>query len=463
MPDFAKWFFVRYAQIYEAYVERTLIKFVYSWRKNSCKSGCKGDSESTLRNKGGIFFMKKIDGGVTAAKGFMATSTAAEIKYKGRDDMALVYSVVPAKVAGVFTKNVVKAAPVQWDRDIVKKEEFAQAVVLNSGIANACTSKEGLSINEQMAQAVATALDLPLRSVLTASTGVIGMQIPIERAVNGIRTMSKQLNEDLEAGNAAAKAIMTTDTISKECAVQFEIDGKTITIGGMSKGSGMIHPDMATMLCVITTDLAISKELLQEAVRTDVVSSFNMISVDRDTSTNDSMIVLANGKAENPEITKKDENYKTFCDALAAVTHTLAKMMAGDGEGATKLFETIVMNAKTKQDAITLSKSVITSNLVKTAVYGSDANWGRIICALGYSGVEFNPEIVDLYIESNGQRIKLFENGMATNYSEEEATKILSAEHVTAIADMKQGTETATAWGCDLTYDYVKINGDYRS
>lgn len=407
--------------------------------------------------------MKKIEGGVTAAKGFQATATAAEIKYKGRTDMALVYSVVPAKVAGTFTKNVVKAAPVLWDMDIVKKEENAQAVVLNSGIANACTSKEGLKTNEAMAQAVADALQIPLRSVLTASTGVIGMPLPVDRAVKGIQTMATTLSDSIEAGLDAAKAIMTTDTISKECAVQFEIDNKIVTIGGMSKGSGMIHPDMATMLSVITTDLAISKELLQEAVSNDVKSSFNMISVDRDTSTNDSLIVLANGKAGNAEITKKDATYDAFCEALAMVTHTLAKMMAGDGEGATKLFETTVINAKTKEDAITLSKSVITSNLVKTAVYGSDANWGRILCALGYSGVAFDPEIVDLYIESEGTRLKLVENGMATNYSEEEATKILSAKHVTAIADMKDGKESATAWGCDLTYDYVKINGDYRS
>lgn len=407
--------------------------------------------------------MEKINGGVTAAKGFKATSIAAEIKYKGRTDMALVYSVVPAKVAGTFTKNVVKAAPVQWDQDIVKKEEFAQAVVLNSGIANACTSKAGLETNQTMAQAVADALNIPLRSVLTASTGVIGMPLPVDRAVKGIKDMSETLSDSLEAGSEAAKAIMTTDTISKECAVQFMLEDKWCTIGGMAKGSGMIHPDMATMLSVITTDVAISKELLQEAVSNDVTSSFNMISVDRDTSTNDSLIVLANGKAENLEITKKNANYETFCEALAMVTHTLAKMMAGDGEGATKLFETTIINAKTKQDAIILAKSVITSNLVKTAVYGCDANWGRIICALGYSGVTFDPEIVDLYIESEGTRLKLMENGMATNYSEEEATKILSASHVTAIADMKDGKETATAWGCDLTYDYVKINGDYRS
>lgn len=407
--------------------------------------------------------MKKINGGVTAAMGFEATATAAEIKYKGRNDMALVYSTVPAKVAGVFTKNVVKAAPVKWDIDIVKNEEFAQAVVLNSGIANACTSKIGEEINQEMAKAVSENLQIPLRSVLTASTGVIGMQIPVERAKKGIAAMAKKLDSSEEAGHNAACAIMTTDTVSKECAVQFTIDDKVVTIGGMSKGSGMIHPDMATMLCVITTDIAISKDLLQEAVKNDVQDSFNMISVDRDTSTNDSMIVLANGKAENKEITTKDANYDSFCKALAIVTHTLAKMMASDGEGATKLFEAKVIHAKTKNDAIVLSKSVITSNLVKTAVYGSDANWGRIICALGYAGVEFDPDIVDLYIESNGTRIKLFENGIATDYSEEEATKVLSAEEVTAIADMKLGTESATAWGCDLTYDYVKINGDYRS
>ena len=407
--------------------------------------------------------MEKINGGVTAARGFKATATAAEIKYKGRNDMALVYSTVPAKVAGTFTKNVVKAAPVLWDKDIVKTEEYAQAVVLNSGIANACTSNAGVIANEKMAQAVADQLDMPVRYVLTASTGVIGMPLPTDRIVAGIEAMVPTLSSTEQAGTLAAEAIMTTDTISKQCAVQFELDGKTITVGGMSKGSGMIHPDMATMLCVITTDIAITKELLQEAVSADVKTSFNMISVDRDTSTNDSFIVLANGKAQNIEITQKDTAYTAFCEALSIVTHTLAKMMASDGEGATKLFETTVLNAKTKEDAILLSKSVITSNLVKTAVYGSDANWGRIICALGYSGVEFDPEIVDLYIESNGTRIKLFENGMATDYSEEEATKILSADYVTAIADMKSGKETATAWGCDLTYDYVKINGDYRS
>lgn len=407
--------------------------------------------------------MKKITGGVTAAKGFLATATAAEIKYKNREDMALVYSKVPAKVAGVFTRNMVKAAPVKWDMNIVAEEEAAQAVVLNSGIANAGTGSEGDKVNEAMAQEAADVLQIPLRSVLTASTGVIGVQIPADRAKKGITDMAGTLSDSLEAGNCAAKAIMTTDTICKECAVEFTIQDTTVTIGGMSKGSGMIHPDMATMLCVITTDIAISKELLQEAVKADVKDSFNMISVDRDTSTNDSMMVLANGEAGNVEITEKGEEYQRFCEALAIVTKTLAKMMAGDGEGATKLLEAKVVNAKSKEDAIVLSKSVITSNLVKTAVYGSDANWGRILCALGYAGVEFNPDMADIYIESEEKRIKLCENGLATGYSEEEATKILSAKEVTVVADMKAGEAFATAWGCDLTYDYVKINGDYRS
>lgn len=407
--------------------------------------------------------MKVFEEGVTAAKGFKAAATAAEIKYKNRDDMALVYSEVPAKAAGVFTKNMVKAAPVKWDIELIKNQEFAQAVVLNSGIANACTSKEGMQNNQVMAETIAKELKIDTKSVLTASTGVIGVQLPTERLQKGAKALVPKLSATKEAATQAAKAIMTTDTISKQCAVQFELDGKTITIGGMSKGSGMIHPDMATMLCVITTDAAISKEMLQEVVSTDVGQSFNMISVDRDTSTNDSLMVLANGLAGNTEITDKNEAYEIFYEAYAKVTNTLAKMMAGDGEGATKLFETKVVHAKTKQEAVILAKSVITSNLVKTAVYGSDANWGRILCALGYSGVTFDPERVDLYIESEAGKLKLFEDGMATAYSEEVATKILSAKEVTAIADMKAGEESAVAWGCDLTYDYVKINGDYRS
>lgn len=404
-----------------------------------------------------------IKGGVTAAIGFKAAAAAAKIKYTNRNDMALVYSEVPAKVAGTFTKNMVKAAPVKWDMDIVNDQETAQAIVLNSGIANACTSKLGIESNEAMAKAIAEGLQLETKQVMTASTGVIGMQLPVERVINGAKTLIPLLADTEEAATLAAEAIMTTDLVSKQCAIQFEIDGKKVTIGGMAKGSGMIHPDMATMLAVITTDVAISKSLLLEAVQNDVKESFNMVSVDRDTSTNDSLLVLANGMAGNHEIKEKSGEYQIFCEALSYVTKALSKKIAGDGEGATKLFETKVINARSKKDAIVLSKSVITSNLVKTAVFGNDANWGRIVCALGYSGVEFDPEVVDLYIESEAGKLKLIENGMATDYSEEFATKILSAKEVTATADMKAGKEEATAWGCDLSYDYVKINGDYRS
>ena len=407
--------------------------------------------------------MKQIQGGVTAAKGYQATGVEVGFKYANRKDYSLVYSEKPARVAGTFTTNVVKAAPVKWDMNIVKYREYAQAICLNSGIANACTSKEGEEINELMASGVAKALNIPIQSVLTASTGVIGQQLPKDKVLIAGEKAASQLSSELAGGTLAAEAIMTTDTISKQCAVTFDIQGTTVTLGGMSKGSGMIHPNMATMLAVLTSDVAISKELLQEALSEDVKDTFNMISVDRDTSTNDTLVVFANGMAGNVEITEKNDDYKTFCEALHFVNRTLAKLMAGDGEGATKLLEVTVQHAATTEEARTLSKSVITSNLVKTAVYGSDANWGRIICALGYSGVEFDPEIVDLSIESEAGTVKLYEQGKGTDFSEELATKILSAKEVTAIVDMNMGECSATAWGCDLTYDYVKINGDYRS
>ncbi len=406
--------------------------------------------------------MEIINGGVTAAKGYKAAGIYAGIKKK-RKDMALVYSTVPARAAGTFTTNVVKAAPVKWDIELIKESETVQAVVLNSGVANACTGALGDENNYKMAEAVAHNLNLSVKEVLTASTGVIGQQLPISVITEGTRLLAAALEDSIDSGLQAAEAIMTTDTYSKEYAVSTTIGGSTVIIGGMSKGSGMIHPNMATMLGVVTTDASISKELLQEAVSADVVDSFNMISVDRDTSTNDSLILLANGLAGNAEITEKNQDYYEFCKALKTVTTELAKKMAADGEGATKLFETVVIGAKTKEDAVVLSKSIITSNLVKTAVYGNDANWGRILCAMGYSGVDFNPDLVDLYIESADGKIKLVENGMATGYSEETATKILSAKEVRAIADIKMGEETATAWGCDLTYDYIKINADYRS
>ena len=407
--------------------------------------------------------IKTIPGGVTAAEGFMAAGAEAGIKYKDRKDMALVYSKIPAKAAGTFTTNVVKAAPVKWDMKIVDTYGEAQAVVLNSGIANACTGNEGEEVNEAMAAAIGEVLSIPTESVLTASTGVIGYQIPLDKIKEGAKKLVPALADTVEAGTMAAEAIMTTDTCSKQWAVETVIGGKKVTIGGMSKGSGMIHPNMATMLSVVTTDCNISKELLREAVKADVKDSFNMISVDRDTSTNDTFVVLANGLAGNEEITEKNEDYNTFCEALAAITKNLAKIMAQDGEGATKLFETKVVGAKNKEEAIILAKSVITSNLVKTAIFGSDANWGRILCALGYSGVTFDPEQVELFVQGNGKSLKIFENGKAADYSEEEATEIFSCKEVTAYVDMHQGDGEATAWGCDLSYDYVRINGDYRS
>lgn len=407
--------------------------------------------------------MKSITGGVTAAKGFQAAAAAAEIKYKGRTDMAMIYSEAPCAAAGTFTTNVVKAAPVKWDQDVVYHHGVAQAVICNSGIANACTGTEGYGYCKETADAAAELLGIRADSVLVASTGVIGMQVPIDRIKNGVKMMVPVLSETIEAGTEAAKAIMTTDTVKKEVAVQVEIGGKTVTVGGMCKGSGMIHPNMCTMLGFVTTDADISREMLQEALSEDVKDTYNMVSVDGDTSTNDTVLLLANGMAGNPRITEKNEDFEKFKEALNFVNTTLAKKIAGDGEGATALFEVKVIGAQSKEQAVTLSKSVVTSSLTKAAIYGHDANWGRILCAMGYSGAQFDPEKVDLYFESRAGKIKIIENGVSTGYSEEEATKILSEDEVTAIADVKMGDCSATAWGCDLTYDYVKINADYRS
>lgn len=407
--------------------------------------------------------MNIIEGGVTAAKGYKASGVEAGIKYQNRKDMALVYSEYPAQVAGTFTRNVVKASPVTWDMKLVKSDKPVRAVVLNSGIANACTGKTGDEYNMWMAGEMAAALGVTHDEVCTASTGVIGMQLRKEPIAAGCKKLADSMQASTAAGTLAAEAIMTTDTVSKQAAASFDIDGITVTVGGMSKGSGMIHPDMATMLCVITTDAVISKGLLQKALSEVVRNSFNMISVDRDTSTNDTALLLANGAAGNKEICEGTPEYDSFVKALKHVAVTLARMMASDGEGATKLLEVTVVNAADEDDARVLAKSVITSNLVKTAVYGSDANWGRIMCALGYSGKEFNPDIVDISINSVSGSLQLVENGMAADYSEDIATKILSDKEVSVICDMKSGDARAVAWGCDLTYDYVKINGDYRS
>lgn len=407
--------------------------------------------------------MQRIDGGVNAPKGYEASGIEAGIKYENRKDMALVFSTEPANAAGTFTTNVVKAAPVQWDKEIVESGHHVRAVVLNSGIANAATGKEGKEYNYEMASEIAKVLGIVPEEVLTASTGVIGMQLRMAPIRKGAPLLKDALTTDRQGAKDAARAIMTTDTIPKECAVTFEQDGSTITVGGMSKGSGMIHPNMATMLSVITTDAKVSHEVLQGMLREIVADSFNMISVDRDTSTNDTCVLLANGAAGAEEIKKDTKEYDALYEAVSYVATDLAKKMAGDGEGCTRLLEVIVKGTKTKQDAVTLSKSVISSNLVKTAIYGKDANCGRVLCALGYAGVEFDPEVVDLTLQAGGEEMVWIKDGVLTDYSEEKATEMMGMDKVTLVCDMKQGECSATAWGCDLTYDYIKINADYRS
>ena len=399
--------------------------------------------------------MQIIEGGVTAAKG---------IKYKnGKKDMAMVVSDKPCVTAGTFTLNRVFAAPVKWDKNIVYNEDYAQAIVVNSGVANACTGVEGDEACALEAKTAGEALGIPADAVLLGSTGVIGMQLPMDRMCAGIKALPELLDYTKEAGTLAAEAIMTTDTKSKEVACTLELGGKQVTVAGMCKGSGMIHPNMCTMLGFVTTDAAISKEMLQKALSANIKDTFNMVSVDGDTSTNDTVLLLANGMAGNLEITEEGADFDKFMEALNYINTCLSKKIAGDGEGATALFEVKIVGAKTKEDAVTLSKSVVTSSLTKAAIYGHDANWGRILCAMGYSGVQFDPEKVDLYFESRAGKLKIIENGVSTGYDEAEATRILSEDEVTAIADVKMGDAKATAWGCDLTYDYVKINADYRS
>ncbi|MBR2188230.1 MAG: bifunctional glutamate N-acetyltransferase/amino-acid acetyltransferase ArgJ [Eubacterium sp.] len=427
--------------------------------------------------------------GVTLPKGFLAASTEAGIKYQNRRDMAMIFSEVPCRLAGTFTKNVVKAAPVKWDQRIVYEVGTAQAVICNSGIANAATGQEGMECCRKSAAAAAEVLnELRIGSsdaaaadgkgkaetgtsgerfteddILVASTGVIGMQIPVDRIEAGTRKMVPVLSSSEEAAHLAAQAIMTTDTLPKEVGITFEIGGKQVSIGGMCKGSGMIHPNMCTMLSFLTTDAAISSDLLQKALSAVVEDTYNMVSVDGDTSTNDTVLLMANGLAGNEEITEENEAYAAFCEALMTVNRQLARKIAGDGEGATALFEVIVRGAADKASAVILAKSVVSSSLTKAAVYGHDANWGRILCALGYAGVPFDPEQVDLFLTSAAGELQIVQGGSATDYSEELATKILSEPEVTAIADMHQGSGEATAWGCDLTHEYVSINADYRS
>lgn len=407
--------------------------------------------------------MKQIKGGITVVPGFEAAAAAAQIKYEGRTDMALIYSSVPCVAVGTFTTNVVKAAPVKWDQKIVKQGGAVQAIIVNSGIANACTGEEGMQYCEETAQTAAEVFGIQKEQVLVSSTGVIGKQLPMEKIQAGIHMLAQAKGNDKLCGAEAADAILTTDTHKKEAAVQLEIGGKTVTIGAMAKGSGMIHPNMCTMLSFLVTDAVIEKEVLQKVLSEDVEETYNMISVDGDTSTNDTVLFLANGLAQNASICPGTEEYKAFAAAVHTVNEQLAKAIAGDGEGATALLEVEVVGAADKEQAKKVSKSVVCSNLTKTAVAGHDANWGRILCAMGYAGVSFVPEQVDLFLESAAGTIQILSDGMALPYSEEKATEILSEEKVKILADLKLGDGKATAWGCDLTHGYIDINADYRS
>lgn len=408
--------------------------------------------------------IKRTEGGVIAAKGFFTYGLRAGIKPgKTNRDMALIYTEVPAVAAGVFTQNKVKAAPVKWDAEIIKKGGSINAVVINTGFANACTGEQGGKNARATAALAGSLLGVSEENVLVASTGVIGGQLPMEAIENGVKMLVPALNNTIEAADLSAEAIMTTDTRPKQVAFEFEIGGKTCHMGGMCKGSGMIHPNLGTMLCFITTDAAIDKALLHETLSEIADDTFNMISVDGDTSTNDSVIVLANGLCGNAEITERNSDYDEFRSALFETLKYLSMRIAEDGEGATKLFEVTVSNAVTKNDARLLAKSVITSSLTKAAIFGRDANWGRILCAMGYSSAQFDPDRVDITFTGENGTLPIVVDGVATDYSEEKATEILSSEKVTALIDVKDGEFCATAWGCDLTYDYVKINADYRS
>lgn len=408
--------------------------------------------------------MKIIDGGVTAPKGFQAAGTRAGIKEgKTNKDMAVIYSEVPSSVAGTFTKNVVKAAPVLWDMKVVNEEKKAQAVVINSGIANACTGDKGYEDAAKMAELMGKALNVKPEQVLVASTGVIGFKLPMDVIESGIDKLKNLVSDTREAAADAATAILTTDTHKKEIAVTFDIDGTSVTMGAMCKGSGMIHPNMGTMLGFITTDLDIDQQLLEKALKENIEDTFNMISVDGDTSTNDTVLILANGLAGNKKIDAEGAAFDEFKKALNEVNTFLAKQIAGDGEGATRLFQVDVVGAPDTKTAKALAKSVVTSNLTKCAIYGMDANVGRILCAMGYSGAEFDPYKVDITLKSERGSLQLVKDGMYADFDEETASEIMAKDMVIAVCDIKSGNATATAWGCDLTYEYVEINADYRS
>lgn len=403
--------------------------------------------------------MEIIEGGISAAKGFLSAGVHCGIrKNKAKRDLALIYSEKRAAAAAVYTKNLVKGAPLRVTREHLR-DGYAQAVICNSGNANTCNSN-GREIALETSALLAREMGISENDVVVASTGVIGQKMTIDPIKAGIPMLKSALGKN---SGEAAEGIMTTDTRLKEIAVKFEIGGKTCAIGGIAKGSGMIHPDMATMLCFITTDCAISPEMLQQALSTDVSETFNMVSVDGDTSTNDMVVVLANGMAENEEIKSDGEAFSTFMKALNTVTVYLCRKIASDGEGATKLVECKVSGAKDLNTAKTVAKSVICSSLTKAALFGADANWGRVLCAIGYSKADVDVDKIDVSFASKEGEILVCENGAGVDFSEEMAKKILLADEVEILINLKSGECASTAWGCDLTYDYVKINGDYRT
>lgn len=404
---------------------------------------------------------KIIEGGVTAAKGFLASGLHCGLKKDAKKkDLALIYSESTCTAAGMYTFNKVKGAPIAVCKEHLKNSK-AQAVIINSGNANTCNGDDGLTKARKMTESAAESLKISADDVLVASTGVIGVPLNIDLITSSVSSLAKNLSKD--GRKDACEAIMTTDTFGKECAVEFTIGGKSVTIGAMCKGSGMIEPNMCTMLSFITTDISITEELLKDALKESVDISYNRISVDGDTSTNDTVLILANGMSESPLISSKNDDYKTFVEALKFVNVSLAKKMARDGEGATKLIECKIIGAKDEETGVILAKSVIKSSLVKTAVFGSDANWGRILCALGYAGPDFDPEKVNVYFESNKGSILVCKDGSSVPFDEDKAKEILLEEEILIKVELNQGDYTVSAYGCDLTYDYVKINGDYRS
>jgi len=404
--------------------------------------------------------MKMITGGVCAAKGFKANGIHCGIRHNhAKKDLALIVSDVPATAAAVYTQNLVKGAPLAITKENIANG-IAQAVICNSGNANTCNA-DGPQIARDMCALVQKATGISANDVVVASTGVIGQPLNIEPIAKGMEELAAGLSYD--GGNAAAQAIMTTDTVSKEVAVEFTLGGKTCRMGGIAKGSGMIHPNMATMLVFITTDAAISREMLQKALSSDITATFNMLSIDGDTSTNDMVTVLANGMAGNEEITCEGENFTTFMQALNSITVALCRMIAGDGEGATKLLECKSTGADTLEAAKIAAKSVICSSLLKAAMFGADANWGRVLCAIGYSGADVDVNKIDVAFRSNAGTIDVCKDGAGIPFSEELAKQILLEKEIEILVGLGDGPYSASAWGCDLTYDYVKINGDYRT